>query len=179
MVKNIIVFTIFLTTFNLLSANEDFIAYLRSESGSTGNIADAVEQITGSRAWLNPDIKSIFEKKIVGPAVTVLMKPKITTTKIKNPPFHLEVLEESPKGSVIVYVMEDSENIAAIGNLMTTTAKINNLEGFVIDGAARDIGAIKKLNFPVYTKKISPATSVGKMIPLCKKYSCDLWRCDC
>ena len=47
MLKNIIVFTIFLTTFNLLSANEDFIAYLRSESGSTGNIADAVEQITG------------------------------------------------------------------------------------------------------------------------------------
>ena len=151
MLKNIIVFTIFLTTFNLLSANEDFIAYLRSESSSTGNIADAVEQITGSRAWLNPDIKSIFEK-IVGPAVTVLMKPKITTAKIKNPPFHLEVLEESPKGSVIVYVMEDSENIAAIGNLMTTTAKINNLEGFVIDGAARDIGAIKKLNFPVYQK---------------------------
>ena len=168
MLKNIIVFTIFLTTFNLLSANEDFIAYLRNESSSTGNIADAVEQITGSRAWLNPDIKSIFEKKIVGPAVTVLMKPKITTAKIKNPPYHLEVLEESPKGSVIVYVMEDSENIAAIGNLMTTTAKINNLEGFVIDGAARDISAIKKLNFPVYTKKISPATSVGKMVPFAK-----------
>jgi len=171
MLKNIIVFMTFLTTFNLLSANEDFIAYLRNESSSTGNIADAVEQITGSRAWLNPDIKSIFEKKIVGPAVTVLMKPKITTAKIKNAPFHLEVLEESPKGSVIVYVMEDSENIAAIGNLMTTTAKINNLEGFVIDGAARDISAIKKLNFPVYTKKISPATSVGKMVPFAKNIS--------
>ena len=62
MLKNIIVFTIFLTTFNLLSANEDFIAYLRSESSSSGNIADAVEQITGSRAWLNPDIK-VFLKK--------------------------------------------------------------------------------------------------------------------
>ncbi len=90
MLKNIIVFIIFLTTFNLLSANEDFIAFLRSESSSTGNIADAVEKITGSRAWLNPEIKSIFEKKIVGPAVTVLMKPKITTAKIKNPPFHLD-----------------------------------------------------------------------------------------
>ena len=82
MLKNIIVFTIFLTKFNLLSANEDFINYLRSELSSTGNIADAVEQITGTRVWLNPDIKSIFEKKIVGPAVTVLMKPKITTAKI-------------------------------------------------------------------------------------------------
>ena len=51
---------------------------------------------------------------------------------------------------------------------MTTTAKINNLEGFVIDGAARDISAIKKLKFPVYTKKISPATSVGKMVPFVK-----------
>ena len=107
------------------------------------------------------------------------MKLKITTAKIKNPPFHLEVLEESPKGSAIVYVMKDSENIAAIGNLMTTTAKINNLEGFVIDGAARDINTIKKLNFPVYTKKISPATSVGKMVPLRKKYSSDLRGCNC
>ena len=61
--KKIIVFTIFLTKLNLLSANEDFINYLRSESSSTENISDAVEQITGSRAWLNLDIKSIFEKK--------------------------------------------------------------------------------------------------------------------
>ena len=151
--KKIIVFTIFLTKLNLLSANEDFINYLRSESSSTENISDAVEQIIGSRAWLNLDIKSIFEKKIVGPAVTVLMKPKITTAKVKNPPFHLEVLERSPKGSVIIYVMEDSENIAAIGDLMTTTAKINNLEGFVIHGSARDISAIKNSTFLSILKK--------------------------
>ena len=49
-----------------------------------GNIADAVEQITGSRAWLNPNIKSIFEKKIVGPAVTVLMKLKLQLQKSKT-----------------------------------------------------------------------------------------------
>ena len=46
MLKKIIILTIFLTKLNLLSANENFINYLRSESSSTGNISDTVEQIT-------------------------------------------------------------------------------------------------------------------------------------
>lgn len=51
------------------------------------------------------------------------MKHKITTAKIKNSPFNIKVLQKSPKGSVIVYVMEDSCNIAAIQNFMTITEK--------------------------------------------------------
>ena len=50
--------------------------------------------------------------------------------------------------------MEDSENIAAIGNLMTTTAKINNLEGFVIDGAAEILVLSRNSTFCLYKKLV-------------------------
>ena len=51
-----------------------------------------------------------------------------------------------------------------MGNLMGTTAKVRGLAGAVIDGAVRDTAELKRLGFPVWSRRISPATSVGRMI---------------
>ena len=160
---------IFSFSSTLCLADPSIIERFRSEENSTGNIADAVETVTGERGWMNPDMKPLFDTKIVGQAVTALMKPGLKNDKRTYTPYHLEILDEARPGSVLVYVMEDALEIAAIGNLMTTTAQIRGLEGIVIDGAARDIAAIKKMQFPVFTRAVSPATSVGRMIPVGKQ----------
>ena len=137
---------------------------LRKPENSTGNIADAVETITGARGWMNPDMKPLYDAKIVGRAATALMRPALTNDKRNYPPHHLQILDEAAPGSVLIYVMQDGLDIAAMGNLMATTAQVRGLEGAVIDGAIRDITAIREMQFPVFARRISPATSVGRMV---------------
>jgi regulator of RNase E activity RraA len=81
----------------------------------------------------------------------------------------LEILDEAPEGSVLVYVMQDGLEIAAMGNLMGTTAKVRGLAGAIIDGAVRDITELRRLQFPVWSRRVSPATSVGRMISVDKQ----------
>jgi regulator of RNase E activity RraA len=65
--------------------------------------------------------------------------------------------------------MQDGLEIAAMGNLMGTTAKVRGLAGAVIDGAVRDITELRRLQFPVWSRRVSPATSVGRMISVDKQ----------
>jgi regulator of RNase E activity RraA len=145
-------------------SSEQIVAALRKPENSTGNIADAVEAVTGGRGWMNSDMKPLYDTKIVGQAATALMRPALTNDKRKYPPLHLQILDEAAAGSVLVYVMEDGLDIAAMGNLMATTAQVRGLEGAIIDGAIRDITAIRDMQFPVFARRISPATSVGRMV---------------
>jgi regulator of RNase E activity RraA len=146
-----------------LSPDEIVAALLRPEN-STGNIADAVEEATGARGWMSADVKPIFDARIAGRAATALMRPGLRNDTRKYPNHLLELLDEAQPGSVLVYVMEDGLEIAAMGNLMATTAKARGLAGAVIDGAVRDITELRRMQFPVWSRRVSPATSVGRMV---------------
>ncbi|NIO41170.1 MAG: hypothetical protein GTO41_13940, partial [Burkholderiales bacterium] len=128
--------TVLLVLFSQLACAEltpeQIVAALRKPENSTGNIADAVEAATGGRGWMNPDMKPLYDTKIVGRAATALMRPARTNDKRAYPPHHLQILDEAAPGSVLVYVMQDGLDIAAMGNLMATTAQIRGLEGAVI-----------------------------------------------
>ncbi|NND05168.1 MAG: RraA family protein [Saprospiraceae bacterium] len=150
-------------------SDEEIIAALRAPANSTGNIADAVEAVTGARGWMSADMKPIFEQKIVGKAWTALLRPVLKNDDREYPNYALQILDEAPAGSVLVYVLEDGLEIAGIGNLMATTAHTRGLEGTVIDGAARDVTEIRKIGFPVFARTISPATSVGRMVSVSKQ----------
>jgi 4-hydroxy-4-methyl-2-oxoglutarate aldolase len=56
-----------------------------------------------------------------------------------------------------------------MGNLMATTAKVRGIEGVVIDGAVRDITEIRQIGLPVWSRRVSPATSVGRMVSVDKQ----------
>ena len=113
---------------------------------------------------MSHDMKPIFRAKVVGPAATALLRPILTTDKRKYPNnYHLQVLDEAPAGSVLVYVLENGLHVSGIGNLMATTAMVRGLAGAVIDGAARDIEEIERIGFPVYSRAVSPATVVGAL----------------
>jgi 4-hydroxy-4-methyl-2-oxoglutarate aldolase len=151
-----------------LTPGEIISALMRPEN-STGNIADAVEEATGTRGWMSADMKPIFDARIAGRAATALMRPVLRTDTRKYQNHLLEVLDQAEPGSVLVYVMEDGLEIAAMGNLMGTTAKVRGLAGAVIDGAVRDITELRRLQFPVWSRRVSPATSVGRMVSVDKQ----------
>ncbi len=148
---------------------DEVVAELKRPENSTGNIADAVEEATGARGWMSSDVRPIYDARIVGRAATALMRPVLRTDTRKYPNHLLDILDEAEPGSVLVYVMQDGLEIAAMGNLMGTTAKVRGLAGAVIDGAVRDITELRRLQFPVWSRRVSPATSVGRMISVDKQ----------
>lgn len=158
-----------LVTTALAITPEQIIAALKRPENSTGNIADAVEEATGARGWMSADMKPIYDSRIIGRAATALMRPVLKNDTRKYTNHILDILDEAPPGSVLVYVMQDGLEIAAMGNLMGTTAKVRGLAGAVIDGAVRDISELRRLEFPVWSRRVSPATSVGRMISVDKQ----------
>jgi regulator of RNase E activity RraA len=148
---------------------EEIVAALRKPENSTGNIADAVEEATGARGWMSADMKPILDAKIVGRAWTALLRPVLRTDERKYPNYALQILDEAPAGSVLVYVLEGAPEIAGTGNLMATTAKVRGLEATIIDGAVRDVAEIKRIGYPVFARRISPATSVGRLVGVAKQ----------
>lgn len=129
---------------------------------STASIADACDLLLGRTMYLPFDIKNrINNKKIVGPAVTIVEEATIE----KLPPQHaLDAIDESEAGSVIVISGDEAlKNIAVWGGLMTAGAVANKHEGAVLDGGMRDIAEIRRdYDFPVYSKTISPGTTLGR-----------------
>lgn len=150
-------------------SHQEVLAALRDPVNSTGNIADAVEEATGARGWMSADMKPVIDTKIVGRAATALMRPVLRTDGRKYTNHLLEILDQAEPGSVLVYVMQDGLEIAAMGNLMATTAKVRGIEGVVIDGAVRDITEIRQIGLPVWSRRVSPATSVGRMVSVDKQ----------
>ncbi|HVN83052.1 MAG TPA: RraA family protein [Terriglobia bacterium] len=139
------------------------------KKASTGNIADAVDEATGQRGFMVHDMKPVFKTKIAGPAATAVLRPVLKTDKREYPNYALQILDEAPPGSVLVYVLEDGMETAGIGNLMSTTAKVRGLAGAVIDGGARDIDEIEEIGFPVFSRSVTPATSVGRYVSVAKQ----------
>jgi len=148
-------------------SREEIVAALKQ--ASTGNIADALDEATGQRGYMYTDMRPLFKSKIVGPATTAILRPVLKTDGRSYPNRALEILDEAEPGSVLVYVLEDSLDISGIGNLMATTAKVRGLAGAVIDGGARDVDEIEEIGLPVFSRRITPATVVGRLVSVAKQ----------
>jgi regulator of RNase E activity RraA len=117
---------------------------------------------------MSADMKPVFRTKIAGPATTVLLRRALRTDTRAWPNLQIQALDEAPPGSVLVEVLEDGLDTAGVGNLMATAAKVRGLAGMVIDGGARDVDEIEAIGFPVWSRSVTPATSVGRYVPVAK-----------
>ncbi|NOT63564.1 MAG: RraA family protein [Acidobacteria bacterium] len=127
------------------------------------SVSDAVELVTGKNGSMAYDMKLVNGTPIVGRAVTSLVKP--TTPEQATPALStkhsVEMIDNAKPGEVGIIVMEGTLDIAAMGNLMATAAKVRGMAGMVLDGAIRDVWDIRRMGLTVYARSISPRTAVG------------------
>ncbi len=129
---------------------------------AVASIADAVDKVCGRRGYLESAIKPrINELRICGPAATVL---EAATDDFVPPQHALDLIDEAPRGSVIVIAIEGGQpDVAVWGGLMTAGAVANGHAGAVLDGSVRDLVEIRRdYGFPVYARDVSPGTTLGR-----------------
>ncbi len=127
------------------------------------SVSDAIEQLYGQRAYMSHDMRPLSPAKFAGPAVTVLLRKEEHKDGPAASQGMLDAIDASPAGSVYVIVLEGegAADYAGIGGLMATAMRFRGLAGAVIDGAVRDLPQIKRIQFPVYSRGVSPATSIN------------------
>ena len=131
---------------------------------TVASVADAVDQIVGERGFMSHSMRPMIPGQVVGRALTALVRPAPAdkATPALAVKHSVEMIDNSKPGEVGVIVMEDGLDVAAIGGLMATTAKVRGMAGMVLDGGVRDLAEIRALDFPVYARSVTPATAVGR-----------------
>jgi 3-hexulose-6-phosphate synthase/6-phospho-3-hexuloisomerase len=110
---------------------------------STPNISDAMH-----RKGAMHDIRPVeLGFHMVGQALTVCTIDGDWAKPV-------EAIDKAEKGQVLVIDVSGSKT-AVWGELATWSAKLKGLSGVVIDGAARDLDDIIKMNFPIFCRNIS------------------------
>jgi 4-hydroxy-4-methyl-2-oxoglutarate aldolase len=129
---------------------------------AVASVADAVDKVCGRRGYLDSVIKPrINEARICGPAATVL---ETATDEFVPPQYALDLIDEAPRGSVIVIAIDGGESEVAVwGGLMTAGAVANGHVGAVLDGGVRDLVEIRRdYGLPIYARSVSPGTTLGR-----------------
>ena len=129
---------------------------------AVASVADAVDKVCGRRGYMDVAIKPrINHVRVVGPAATVL---EAATDEFLPPQHALDLIDEAPRGSVIVISIAGGEpNVAVWGGLMTAGAVANQHAGAVLDGSVRDLSEIRRdYDFPVFAREVSPGTTLGR-----------------
>lgn len=73
----------------------------------------------------------------------------------------LDAIDSAPPGSVYVMVLPNGIDYAGMGALMGTAMKARGMVGAVIDGSLRDLPQLQRIQFPVYSRGVTPATVVN------------------
>ncbi len=131
---------------------------------SPANISDAMDQVGGGRGFLDHDVRPYVAGDFVGRAATALVRavPADQSTPANAAKHSVEMIDAAKPGDVGVIVMEGSLDVAAMGGLMGTAAKVRGMAGMVLDGALRDVREVRALGLPVYARSISPANAVTR-----------------
>ena len=104
---------------------------------------------------LAPRIKAVWPgAAVVGPAFAVVCPAG------DNLAVHAAVAE-APAGSVLCVEVDGQQQLGWWGEVLTTGAQSRGIAGLVIDACVRDVDAIERLGFPVF--------SIGIALPGAKK----------
>lgn len=124
-------------------------------------VSDALDAL-----GLKPAVEGLpplsVRRRMAGRAVTVRLD---TTPPEGGSKRHLGTMavETAGPGNVIVVEHQSRQDCAGWGGVLATGAKLKDIEGVVIDGAARDIDEAIELDFPIYGQKAIAVTARGRV----------------
>ena len=74
----------------------------------------------------------------------------------------IEGVNQAEPGDVLV--IQGLRDISNMGGIIATISKRQGLAGAVVDGGIRDIGHSRSLNFPIWSKDVSPITGKWRVV---------------
>ena len=123
-----------------------------------------MDQVVGQRGYMSHEMRPRVAGQVVGRALTALVRPAPPekATPALSTKHSVGIIDSARPGEVAVIVVEDGLDVAGIGGLMATAAKSRQMAGAIVDGGARDIGEIRALGLPVYSRSVIPSSTVGR-----------------
>jgi 4-hydroxy-4-methyl-2-oxoglutarate aldolase len=115
-------------------------------------------EASGLPCAIDPAIRPVWVgAAVAAPAFTVRCSPG------DNLAIHLAV-ERAPRGSVLVVTTDDF--VAGYwGEVLTVAAEAAGIVGLVIDGGVRDVAAMTRRRFPVFSRGISVRGTIKASVP--------------
>lgn len=137
------------------------IAYLRKVLYS-GILCDVLDQRGYRNQSLSNRIAGLTDDTVIfGPAFT-----SIGTEVYSMPPDPLtaqcKVVDQLGEDEIYVLVVRGNYNCAVFGELFATAVNGRKGAGVLLDGYARDIKALKEMEFPLFYRGKDPKTSKGR-----------------
>ena len=115
------------------------------------DLGEALGAVGGRIALMSPRMRAIDKDlQMIGVAVTAYNAPG------DNLMMHV-ALQMAQQGQVLVVASGGCAQGALWGDLAGTVAQGKGLAGIVVDGGVRDVDALRRMRFPVFSTAISPA----------------------
>jgi len=126
----------------------------RLKALSTCSISDAMDEL-GFPNGASIGVKAAWNgcPSIVGQALTVQLGPT-GETKGDGQPLYTKAFQSAQPGDVLVIDHNGYNKISCFDGKFAKKAMESGIAAVVVDGAVRDAGAYRKLNFPVYAKSV-------------------------
>jgi 4-hydroxy-4-methyl-2-oxoglutarate aldolase len=106
-------------------------------------------EAAGQKGMIDPAIRPAWDgARVCGLALTVECPPG------DNLMLHVAVAN-APAGAIIVATVCGYMLAGAWGEILTAAAQARGVAGLVLDGAARDIDAIRQVKFPVFSRGLA------------------------
>lgn len=154
-----------IVTCQVLRPPKPLIQELMSYEGLTPTLSDILDSMGIAGAIPGSVLKPVIQgKKIAGPAITLKYVPERLTPaqsfqeKAKAKLADRDAYALTEPGDVIVIDGGGRADVSAMGGLSTLIAKKYGLAGSIVDCGVRDIQDIRGLDYPVWSRGITPIT---------------------
>lgn len=153
---------------NVKKPDKELIEQFLQIEDLTPSLSDVLDSLGICGAIPGSTLMPVIQgKKIVGPAVTIRHLPEIANPtkaldeKIKPKIKVLDILPHCQSGDVLVIDGGGRFDISSMGELAALLMKQKGVVGSIVDCGVRDISSIRKLDYPVWSRGVTPIT--GKM----------------